>query len=616
MKSIFFERLVRLARSLWRRPAGRTAARRPFRPAVESLEDRAVPSTLTVANLNDSGVGSLRYELAQAGDGDTIVFNHRLHGVISLTSGELQVGRSVTIQGPGADRLAVSGGHASRVFEILSGANVCLSGLTVKDGVANPSGSDSLVGLGGGIAVDRGATLTLTAATVSGNTANAASATSDLSPSVLGNGGGIYNAGTLTMIADIVRCNTANSGSAAAVADGQVDGIGGGVYNAGTLSMSESHVAANVANAGASSSFGAGEGGGIYSSGVLTLTNDSVSGNTANAGPIPTVAFTVATGLGGGLMIAEGTATVQGSVFADDIANAAVAGAVIVEGMGGGITNQGRLTVSDTLFTGDVANAASASGPFRSNAAGYGGGIDNNFGQMTATGVAMFGNTANAGSSTSSTGRSTLTQGFGGGIYGGGMVSVIDSNISGNTANSGSSNGEVDAQGGGILDVGPLTLKSSVVLGNVVNTGAALELHAAGGGVWAAGGTIADSIIAFNVVNAGGGIPLIYVSGGGIEDTRTMTVSNTVVAFNDVNTDPASGHTFAFFSTEDGGGIDVDGGSLTLTHSSVAGNFALDVASDISMHNNGQVDPASANNLIGAGGSGGLVNGVNGNVVL
>jgi hypothetical protein len=34
------------------------------------------------------------------------------------------------------------------------------------------------------------------------------------------------------------------------------------------------------------------------------------------------------------------------------------------------------------------------------------------------------------------------------------------------------------------------------------------------------------------------------------------------------------------------------------------------------VRNNGQVDPASANNLIGAGGSGGLVNGVNGNVVL
>jgi hypothetical protein len=48
----------------------------------------------------------------------------------------------------------------------------------------------------------------------------------------------------------------------------------------------------------------------------------------------------------------------------------------------------------------------------------------------------------------------------------------------------------------------------------------------------------------------------------------------------------------------------------------VAGNFALDAASDISVRNNGQVNPTSANNLLGAGGAGGLANGVNGNVVL
>jgi hypothetical protein len=147
----------------------------------------------------------------------------------------------------------------------------------------------------------------------------------------------------------------------------------------------------------------------------------------------------------------------------------------------------------------------------------------------------------------------------------------------------------------------------------VVNTGSAIELNASGGGVSAAGGTVADSIIAFNVVNAGANIPLISVFGGGIHDTGTMTVSNTVVVFNDVNTNPSAGQAS---STSEGGGVDVDGGSLRLNHSSVAGNFAFTDASDVSVQNNGQVDPASANNLIGAGGSGGLVNGVNGNVVL
>ena len=48
----------------------------------------------------------------------------------------------------------------------------------------------------------------------------------------------------------------------------------------------------------------------------------------------------------------------------------------------------------------------------------------------------------------------------------------------------------------------------------------------------------------------------------------------------------------------------------------VAGNVALNTASDVHLRDGGVVDPASANNLIGTGGSGGLVNGVNGNVVL
>ena len=96
-----------------------------------------------------------------------------------------------------------------------------------------------------------------------------------------------------------------------------------------------------------------------------------------------------------------------------------------------------------------------------------------------------------------------------------------------------------------------------------------------------------------------------------------MTVSNTVVAFNHVNANPSSGQPFdPNPSSAVGGGVDVAGGTLTLNHSSVAGNFTLGTPSDISVRDGGQVDPASANNLIGTGGSGGLVNGVNGNIVL
>src|SRR5262245_43905143 len=50
-----------------------------FRPRLEALEDRCVPSTLKVTNLDDFGnPGSLRYEIAHARSGDTIIFDSNL----------------------------------------------------------------------------------------------------------------------------------------------------------------------------------------------------------------------------------------------------------------------------------------------------------------------------------------------------------------------------------------------------------------------------------------------------------------------------------------------------------------------------------------------------------
>ena len=129
-------------------------------------------ATSTVINTNDSGAGSLRQALADANDGDTINFDAAVTGTITLTSGELLVNDSITINGPGANILAVNGNAASRVFHISSGKTVIISGLTITNGGVVPNG--------GGILNDH-ATLTVNNCTVSGNTIFS------------GTGGGIFN---------------------------------------------------------------------------------------------------------------------------------------------------------------------------------------------------------------------------------------------------------------------------------------------------------------------------------------------------------------------------------------------------------------------------------------
>ena len=81
----------------------------------------ALPANIiVVTNTNDSGPGSLRDALAVANDGDTIDATG-VSGTILLTSGELQITHNVTINGPGADNLAVDGNAQSRVFYINPG---------------------------------------------------------------------------------------------------------------------------------------------------------------------------------------------------------------------------------------------------------------------------------------------------------------------------------------------------------------------------------------------------------------------------------------------------------------------------------------------------------------
>lgn len=106
---------------------------------------------MTVTNTNDSGKGSLRYEVSRANAGDLIQFASNLQGkTIKLTSGPIAISESLTVSGFDNSGLTVSGGGKSRIFVVNtpSGASMTISGLTITGGVAPIGGASSTKGVG------------------------------------------------------------------------------------------------------------------------------------------------------------------------------------------------------------------------------------------------------------------------------------------------------------------------------------------------------------------------------------------------------------------------------------------------------------------------------------
>jgi hypothetical protein len=98
----------------------------------------ATAATITVTNTNDSGAGSLRKAIADAASSDMINFG--ITGTITLTSDQLVIDKGLTIQGPGANLLSISGNNASRVFFINGGVTATLDGMTIRDGTGDGGG--------------------------------------------------------------------------------------------------------------------------------------------------------------------------------------------------------------------------------------------------------------------------------------------------------------------------------------------------------------------------------------------------------------------------------------------------------------------------------------------
>ncbi len=329
-------------RSLFTRPVTHTVRRAARRarpalplPAVEMLEERWLPSTFMVTDTSDSAAdtGSLRYAINNLAAGssastNTINFSLPADSVITLSNGALTIAQGVTINGPAAG-VTVSGGGASRVFQVDASVAASISGVTITDGnvsgnggglydlgtttLANCTISGNTASASGGGAYSQGSSvmLTLTNCTISGNTAH--------------NGGGLYNTRNATLT--LTDCTI--SGNNAAFNGGLVNGNSGSLSLAGTATLTDCTISGNTAT---------GNGGGMGNTGAATLTNCTISGNSAGSGHN-----------GGGIYdTGEPSSTLT-------LTNCTVSDNSAAGGSGGGLYTDDTVTLNNTIDAGNTA---------------------------------------------------------------------------------------------------------------------------------------------------------------------------------------------------------------------------------------------------------------------
>jgi hypothetical protein len=286
----------------------------------------AMAATYVVDTTGDPGPGgttSLRQAVAAAnGAADNFVeFAPALNGsTITLASGEIAINQPMTVVGPGADKLTVSGNDAARIFYISTPSTtpiaVTLAGLTLNHGHATSNN------LGGAIFTSN-VSLTLQDSALESNYA------------LQGGAIFLYSGNGVASASKLVRTTVANNNTKPNA------GIAGGILASGgaTLQIVDSIISANTSSQ---------DGGALlYNVGSTTIDNSQVTGNHTEIG-------------GGGLDVFR--ASSSGGTFGVTITNSTISGNTTA-GNGGGIS---VINVVATL-TGDTIEANSA--------ANYGGGI-------------------------------------------------------------------------------------------------------------------------------------------------------------------------------------------------------------------------------------------------
>ena len=277
--------------------------------AVEFIPEDSGDNIVT--NNNDSGTGSLRKAIADANPGDTIEFDPSLaNQTITLTSGQLEIDKNLTLDGGNAPNLTISGNSSSRVIDYQVSPNdnnlktepLIIKNLIIADGKTTENG---FAGAGAGIRTDNDTELIVENSTFTNNT-------------VSGRGGGAIYSGYNSK-ATIINSKFDNNDSSQAIEnDEELSEHGGGailIWSESELNIQDSEFTNNKGTTG----------GAINSlSSQLTVENSTFINNDSTAG-----SAAYKKGHGGAIYT-------SGASLDDDI-------------------NSGRIEISNSLFEGNRA---------------------------------------------------------------------------------------------------------------------------------------------------------------------------------------------------------------------------------------------------------------------
>jgi hypothetical protein len=379
------------------------------------------PVVSTTAN---TGIGSLRYAIGAANNGDTIMFLLPAGSVVALTS-PITVTGNVSVAGPG---VTASLRHGGRV------QHATYSGVTLSGGNAQQI-----------FVINAGATMTL-----SGLILTAGKAAVAHQP-----GGAIYNQGTLSLVGDTFTGNSSIVSTVVRAHPAHVhqfkpakNGRHSPPQNPEVL---HPHACSDTYY----------EGGAVYNNGTLNVTGSTFDGNVAasNFFPAPLGSTNCEYGYGGAIYNDQyGILTSSGNLYTN---NQAYDGGAVYN-----YSRYGQATFTSDTFTSNSGCTATSGCPTlgctgtgcTSYAYGYGAAISDEYGPgITITGSVFSGNVV---------GNSANGFGEGGALYlDSGNPSITGSTFTNNQAGGGTTDCSA-GEGGAIAAYYPLALNNDTFTGN------------------------------------------------------------------------------------------------------------------------------------------------------